>query len=47
MPNLNNNDKARIETIYKYDEQNNAEDIRDILQNAFIAFINSKETLFK
>ena len=47
MLNLNNNDKPRIETIYKYNEKNNAEDVRDILQNAFIAFINSKEILFK
>lgn len=47
MPNLNNNDKPRIEIIYKYNEKNNAKDVRDILQNAFIAFINSKEILFK
>lgn len=47
MPNSNNNDKLRTETIYKYNEENNAEDVRNILQNAFIAFINSKEILFK
>ena len=35
------------EKDYKYNEENNAEDVRNILQNAFIAFINSKEILFK
>lgn len=47
MQNSNNKDKSQIETIYKYNEKNNAKDVRDILQNAFIAFINSKEILFK
>ena len=47
MQNSNNKDKPQIETIYKYNEKNNAKDVRDILQNAFIAFINSKKILFK